>query len=160
MGFGLVVSAATVFLTPSGKNTKTQIKPFGYRFRQSNHSISSVVGIHCSVGFAHDNECWVKEVIWNFEFDSWAKPTLRVSILSCYGFCRRSDSRIRRLFEMAAAVVGYKPPTCGRLRFAQHYLQRISVRVRQTFLPEPSVEKSRNLCVSTPRFNENSKLSL
>ena len=32
MGFGLVVSAATVFLTPSGKNTKTQIKPFGYYF--------------------------------------------------------------------------------------------------------------------------------
>ena len=24
---------ATVFFTPSGKNTKTQIKPFGYRFR-------------------------------------------------------------------------------------------------------------------------------
>ena len=55
MGFGLVVSVATVFLTPSGKNTKTQIKPFGYCFRQSNHSILSVVGIHCSVGFAHDN---------------------------------------------------------------------------------------------------------
>ena len=29
---------ATVFFTPSGKNTKTQIKPFGYRFRQSNHA--------------------------------------------------------------------------------------------------------------------------
>lgn len=72
----------------------------------------------------------------------------------------RLDPQVRRLFEMAAAVVGYKPPTCDRLRFAQHYLQRISVRVRQTFLPEPSVEKSRNLCVSTPRFNENSKLSL
>ncbi|HEZ2723798.1 TPA: cytochrome b/b6 domain-containing protein, partial [Neisseria meningitidis] len=25
---------ATVFFTPSGKNTKTQIKPSGYRFRQ------------------------------------------------------------------------------------------------------------------------------
>ena len=59
---------------------------------------------------------------------------------------------------MAAAVVGYKPSTCGRLRFAQHYLQRISVRVHQTFLPEPSVEKSRNLCVSTPRFNENAAM--
>ena len=38
---------ATVFFTPSGKNTKTQIKTFGYRFRQSNHasghSISSTV---------------------------------------------------------------------------------------------------------------------
>ncbi|HFC6438800.1 cytochrome B [Neisseria meningitidis] len=43
---------ATVFFTPSGKNTKTQIKPSGYRFRQyrfrqnnhaSGHSISSAV---------------------------------------------------------------------------------------------------------------------
>jgi len=32
MGFGLVVSVTTVFFTPSGKNTKTQIKPFGYYF--------------------------------------------------------------------------------------------------------------------------------
>ena len=41
------VGIATVFFTPSGKNTKTQIKPFGYRFRQNNHasghSISSTV---------------------------------------------------------------------------------------------------------------------
>ena len=45
-------SVATVFFTPSGKNTKTQIKPFGYRFRwyrfrqnnhASGHSISSAV---------------------------------------------------------------------------------------------------------------------
>ena len=40
-------TVATVFFTPSGKNTKTQIKTFGYRFRQSNHasghSISSTV---------------------------------------------------------------------------------------------------------------------
>ena len=45
-------SVATVFFTPSGKNTKTQIKPFGYRFRwyrfrqnnhASGHSISSTV---------------------------------------------------------------------------------------------------------------------
>ncbi|HEY9914595.1 TPA: cytochrome b/b6 domain-containing protein [Neisseria meningitidis] len=43
---------ATVFFTPSGKNTKTQIKPSGYRFRRyrfrqnnhaSGHSISSAV---------------------------------------------------------------------------------------------------------------------
>ena len=45
-------AVATVFFTPSGKNTKTQIKPFGYRFRwyrfrqnnhASGHSISSAV---------------------------------------------------------------------------------------------------------------------
>ncbi|HGK6036970.1 TPA: hypothetical protein ACJ3FC_002229, partial [Neisseria meningitidis] len=27
-------AVATVFFTPSGKNTKTQIKPSGYRFRR------------------------------------------------------------------------------------------------------------------------------
>ncbi len=29
----VIASVATVFFTPLGKNTKTQIKPFGYHFR-------------------------------------------------------------------------------------------------------------------------------